>query len=1260
MALTIDNLQIEIDSNAQSACNGIDALAKSLNALKTAVSGSSTISSELVKIASGLDKISGIGNIRLGSAANQIKKIYDSVNGISGDGFSMTLGGIADGLRSLSSVTTVNLTSTAKGLKEIGAASESLKSVDLTSFKEQVSSVAGALEPLKNIGSFTVGRAISQLGKIPDINKSLDKATVDQFASSIERLTNIMGPLAREMQAVYNGFSSLPKSMRSCTSSANSAKRSFNSLSTSVARTASKFMILFYAARRIAGVFSDALNESNAYIENMNLFRVSMGDATDEALRYASTVQDAMGIDISEWIKNQGVFMRLANGFGVASDKAALMSKNLTQLGYDMASFFNTSVETAMQKLQSGMSGQIKGLKVFGINLSVAALQETALSIGIEQSVRKMTEAQRAQLRYITLIQRSKGIMGDMGRTLITPANSMRILSAQITQLKRAFGNIVSVLAVKVIPYLMAFVSIMKDAANAIAEFFHFSLPNIDYSGLGPAEDYVDGIGEGIDDTAESAKKLKAQLMGFDELNVLNGNNDSGTSSLGASDLGVKLEGYNFLTGMVDQIDEIKERMKKLLTLAGVVGSALLAWKISNALPVGLRKIDDIMSNITKTGPVTLLNKDSIAALPQMISGVALAGGLIYTAWQNSENFRNGCAMLYEAGKKAFDGIAEAVDGLVKKLKLPELDGETLTTFASGAVMAIGMIATALGAPILGGISAFAGAAVLSIQSIGDAAEEEYREFDDIGANLVASIGSGLSFALAALVVGTGPVGAAIAGVTAAAVAFGVAMSTDAVKGVEIFDETISESTKNKVEPFIQKMKELDTTLKTLDFSNAVIDDVTASKVEMALSDIKATISVELDTKSSNIADTFGGLKDFMGESEYASMLEQSKAFYDGQKELLNTYESEINSIMSSAAEEKRSITDDEWAQINQIQSDMMNLGVASLSETEIEYETIMRNLKDNSARMSLEQASEIIKNAQKTRDDTIKSAETQYSRVLLEAKQMFEAGAINKETYDNITKAAKDARDSTVSDAENQYSDILSAAQGNLGELSRYIDTETGGIKSKWNVFCEDVQKKFSQKWGEMKAGWEEWKNGFLLSWDEMKTTFKTGWDCFWDGIGETIDGAINGIISAVESGLNKCIDALNTLNWDVPDWVPWVGGKSFGLNIKRVRLGRVDFFENGGFPVTGDMFIAREAGPELVGRIGNKTSVANNDQIIAGIASGVEDANKEVISAAFAVGAQIIAAIRESGDTYMDGEKVTGAVSAIQMRQNRMYGTT
>ena len=947
MALTIDNLQIEIDSNAQSACNGIDALAKSLGKLKAAVSGSS-ISADLTEIAKGMSALSGIGSINFGSSASQIKKLTKSLSGVSGTEVGSTLSGIASGIRELSSVTAVDLSSTARGLSKICSVSDSLKSVDLSAFRKEVSSVAKSLNPLSKIGSINIGNAISQLGRIPEVTNSLNPQVLDEFSLAVQRLTVIMEPLAIEMQAVHNGFSALPSSIRRASSEAGKSAKTFGTLSSSIARTASKFMVLLYAARRIASVFVDAFNESNAYIENMNLFRVSMGDATDEALRYANTVQDAMGIDISEWIKNQGVFMRLANGFGVASDKAALMSKNLTQLGYDMASFFNTRVETAMQKLQSGMSGQIKGLKLFGTNLSVAALQETALSLGIEQSVRTMTEAQRAQLRYITLIQHSKGIMGDMGRTLITPANSMRILSAQLTQLKRAFGNIVSVLAVKVIPYLMAFVSIMKDAANAIAEFFHFSLPNIDYSGLGPAEDYVDGIGEGIDDTAASAKKLKAQLMGFDELNVLNSNDDSGTSSLGASDLGVKLDGYNFLTGMVGQIDEIKERMKPMLDLIAAIGTGFLAWKI------GGRIFSDIGS--LKNGLAGTFGKSVIS--PQFIAGVGTAAGLIWVAYENSEAFREGLKQVMGVGVDAFKAIGNAVGDLVEMLGVPELDGESITSFASVAVGAIGAIATALGAPVFGGIATMAGAIVLSIQGIGQAAKNEYTGLEGIGIECGTAIASGLSIGLTALFVTGNPVLAVVAGLGAAAIAFGASMRTDAVQGIEIFDENISESTKNKVEPFIQKMKELDTTLKTLDFSNAIIDDITAAKVEMALSDIKATISVELDAKSNNIEDTFGGLKDFMGESEYASMLEQSKAFYDGQKELLNTYESEINGIMSAAAEEKRSITNEEWAQINQIQSDMMNLGVASLSETEIEYETIMRNLKDNSARMSLEQAS--------------------------------------------------------------------------------------------------------------------------------------------------------------------------------------------------------------------------------------------------------------------------------------------------------------
>ena len=95
---------------------------------------------------------------------------------------------------------------------------------------------------------------------------------------------------------------------------------------------------------------------------------------------------------------------------------------------------------------------------------------------------------------------------------------------------------------------------------------------------------------------------------------------------------------------------------------------------------------------------------------------------------------------------------------------------------------------------------------------------------------------------------------------------------------------------------------------------------------------------------------------------------------------------------------------------------------------------------------------------------------------------------------------------------------------------------------------------------------------------------------------------------------------------------------------------------FAFGGFPEHGEMFIAREQGPELVGRIGNRTAVANNDQIVEGVAAGVTSANNGVINVIYAMAQQIIAAIEENGgDVYVDAD---GTVT--QNRRNRMYGKT
>lgn len=217
------------------------------------------------------------------------------------------------------------------------------------------------------------------------------------------------------------------------------------------------------------------------------------------------------------------------------------------------------------------------------------------------------------------------------------------------------------------------------------------------------------------------------------------------------------------------------------------------------------------------------------------------------------------------------------------------------------------------------------------------------------------------------------------------------------------------------------------------------------------------------------------------------------------------------------------------------------------------------------------------------------------------------------------------------------------------IGELARYIDENTGEIRSKWSVFWEDVS-----------TGWSDFWDGVSDGWDNFKTSFKNQWDSYWRGVGNSLDGAMNGIISSVEGAINWVIRALNSLSFSIPDWVPALGGKTFGFNLREVSLGRVDFFASGGFPDAGQLFLAREAGPELVGQIGRQTAVANNDQIVSGIAYGVSTANEPLIAAVYAAAQQVIRAVEAGGDVYMDSYKVGQRVTTSQNRQNRVYGKT
>ena len=148
-------------------------------------------------------------------------------------------------------------------------------------------------------------------------------------------------------------------------------------------------------------------------------------------------------------------------------------------------------------------------------------------------------------------------------------------------------------------------------------------------------------------------------------------------------------------------------------------------------------------------------------------------------------------------------------------------------------------------------------------------------------------------------------------------------------------------------------------------------------------------------------------------------------------------------------------------------------------------------------------------------------------------------------------------------------------------------------------------------------------------------------------------VKNMVNGIIGIFESGVNFIIKMLNKLSWEVPDWVPVIGGSTFGFNIKPISIPRL---KNGGFPDGEDgLFYANHN--EMVGKFSNgRTAVANNDQIVAGIRSGVYDANQEQNNLL----REQNKLLRQMLEKESGGEVNVTTITKAQNRANRRYGKT
>ena len=714
----IQGLEFQIVNDSTQAVTGLQNLINTLNRLKTATNGGAT----------GLSK-----------TAQGIRELSNSLKGLNSGDASQKITRLTNALTALSQVGNVKISSSiANQLTAINTALAGLKWTD----GDKLTSLANGLRPLSELGKANMTTFINQLSKLPKVIEDLEAADIDKFTQQMTALAAAMKPFADEMQKVSNGFSAFPSKIQKLITSTEKYNASARKATTTTGKFTSGLKALNVAAvaitfRKIGHFIAQAVTESNKYQEDLNLFTVALGQYAAEAQNYAEKVSDVMGIDPAQWLRNQGVFNTLLTGFGDTAERAQLMSQNLTQLGYDLSSFFNISIEDAMQKLQSGISGELEPLRRLGYDLSQARLKQTALNLGIKESVANMTQAEKAELRYYAIMTQVTTAQGDMARTLEAPANQLRILQAQLTQAARAIGNIFIPALNAILPYAIAVVQVIREIANALANLAGFKLTEVDYSGVNSAAVGAGSLADNLDDAAGAAKKLKQYTAGFDELNVFapNTGSGSGAGAGGAGGFDFDLPTYDFLGDAVQtRIGEIKKMIEDTLAeittiVSGfmlAVGAILVVTGVNIPLGVGLMAAGAVGLAATVGLNWTAMSSElasTLALITGVVGGFLLALGAIMAF--SGANLPLGIALMALGGASL---VSAAVINWHNSDRHLTDALTTLTGVLAGASLAVGAmlaftgVATGLGIALMAvGAVTLVSAAALNWNSIPDA-----------------------------------------------------------------------------------------------------------------------------------------------------------------------------------------------------------------------------------------------------------------------------------------------------------------------------------------------------------------------------------------------------------------------------------------------------------------------------------------------------------------------------------------------------------
>lgn len=844
-----------------------------------------------------------------------------------------------------------------------------------------------------------------------------------------------------------------------------------------------------------------------------------------------------------------------------------------------------------------------------------------------------MTQAEKAQLRYIALLTQNTQVQGDMARTLYTPANALRVLQQQFTLLAREIGNIFIPILIKIIPVVTAVVKVLTMLARTIAGLFGFKLPEIDYSSI---ENVAGGFGD-IEDSADgaagAAQKAKRQLQGFDELNNLTSPTPSsgggGAGGVGGgANFDLDLPEYDALKGLNKQVDDLTKKVtdwlgitkalktgnwdikeiwesmdpkaKALLgVLATIAGIKVLGKLVSgfNTLKsvfniLGGSKIVSLFSGLTKeTAASTRAGAAMVkewTPLAKFLGKLALVVGSVTTAiTANNRTMNSANKLINDASNGTEDLYGYVVDTTSSVLGMS-------TAFAGIGFTVAGPIGAAVGS--IAGL--FTG--IMSAKNAADQAKVSFYEMNNVYGDVELTASD-----LASI---NNVITSSVYDMSGAYDNFKNTLSQNASAFQETFDNT--DLMIYKYETLGEKLSGITPDIlianikKTSEEAQTLVGETTNGIVNLLSEQFQHTTTLSKDEQSEILKNLIEGTN-----IRKSKIKDEEDAIYNIYEKAMNERgylnEEEIKAIREhyqNIANMTKSETEMAGIELNRIVS--QNLGdLNNLSKESLSKYVDQVNTSYNEAKQSIENSYNAQVNVAKDAGKTV------YENMLAQGKSQEEAIEAYNEKVNELQGDADKQREEQMNKLnqtiKGMNEDVMKSVIDNYVELSKKTNDEMDEADKKVKKSLEDLLINAGYTYDDLteltKKGGKEASIGYITEWDKhMKPTIKIP-DVKNSAYSSAKEAAMEynkGFTNAIDLAITKIPDSIRISTYTDDKGT---------ILLKPIAFRQ---YAVGGFPNTGEFFMARENGPELVGRVGNKTAVANNDQIISGISQGVYNA--------------------------------------------------